>query len=233
VSHEPQHRAARIAALDKIIAAPTEREAAEAERAALVRQEREEREADGRTRAEERLGAIAHDHDQLLARLDRDAQAVEESAAALAARIADVNTAYAAVGDLVAEARALAHRFGLGLPALGAPVPPFRRGIALELPALADHDHRYLQPAPTEQDDTGLRVRRTYAEIGGSPGFALIQAAGLRPFPELTARQRELAADHEHVAERERRAAAEARALAAAERPRVATRDNFGRSAKG
>ncbi|MCH7475430.1 MAG: hypothetical protein IIA27_12250, partial [Gemmatimonadetes bacterium] len=39
-----------------------------------------------------------------------------------------------------------------------------------------------------------MRTRRTYAEIAGTPGGEIIKAAGPKPWPDLTPKQREIVA---------------------------------------
>ena len=50
-----------------------------------------------------------------------------------------------------------------------------------------------------------LRDRRSYEEIAGTEAFVLIQAVGLKSFPELTERQKKLLEERKREAEQERR----------------------------
>src|SRR2546430_1845939 len=61
----------------------------------------------------------------------------------------------------------------------------------------------------TERCEHGLRERRTYGEVAGSPGYSIILQAGLKPWPALTARQEEILAERERDAAQDRRAAAQ------------------------
>ncbi len=48
----------------------------------------------------------------------------------------------------------------------------------------------------TEHDEHRLRSRRSYAEVANTPGGKLIKTAGLKPWPELNAKQREIVESH-------------------------------------
>jgi hypothetical protein len=79
-------------------------------------------------------------------------------------------------------------------------------------------DHAHIRPA-TEQDEHGLRVRRTYQEVEGTEGYRIITVAGgPKAWPELTARQREIIAGRER--DRAREAVELQRFAAAADRSR-------------
>lgn len=65
-----------------------------------------------------------------------------------------------------------------------------------------DHANRY---QPTEECEHSMWVRRTYAEAAGTPGAEIIEAAGLKPFPKLSERQREIITAKAREQEQERR----------------------------
>ena len=56
---------------------------------------------------------------------------------------------------------------------------------------------RVLRPS-FEDCEHNLRQRRDYTEIAGTPGYAVIQTAGLKPWRELTEREREVLEDREN-----------------------------------
>ena len=58
---------------------------------------------------------------------------------------------------------------------------------------------------PVEECEHGMRQRRTYREVAGTPGYQIIAAAGLKPFAELTETQRKQLASREEQRAREGR----------------------------
>lgn len=166
-----------------------------------------EREAAGKAQAERRMPGIARAYGSVRQELDDDEAKVREVAVAYQVAAERVNERYRALEMLRAEANALAERFGVPAPAFPVTViPAMREGCAaavMAAQAVTFLDHAHIRP-DTERDEHGVRVRRTYAEIGTTEGFRIITAAGARPWPELTAKQREI------VAERERQQAQEA-----------------------
>ncbi len=80
-----------------------------------------------------------------------------------------------------------------------------RRGLAeaVRLVGVKFIDHAHIRVA-REQDEHGLRTRRSYEEIEGTEGFAIIQSAGLKPFNRVTPAQQQIIAGRERQAEQER-----------------------------
>ena len=93
-----------------------------------------------------------------------------------------------------AEQSALSDRFGITVPILTMPSEP-ERDVDLSVPAL--WRLRVLRPS-FEFCEHNLRQRRDYTEIGGTSGYAIIQTAGLKPWRELTEREREVLEDREN-----------------------------------
>ena len=113
---------------------------------------------------------------------------------------------------LVAEANAQADRFGLPRPTF-APVvvPALREGcvaVARTMQSVAFLDHVHVRSA-TETCEHGLRTHRTYEEVANTPSGAILNAAGPKAWPALTARQQEIVEGRER--ERQAEAATAAR----------------------
>jgi hypothetical protein len=144
------------------------------------------REAAGRKAAEDRLTGIRRAHGSTVASYQDDEKQVEQAVAALSEAIAKVNSRAKKLEALKAEASALSDRFGLPLPLLTTVSEP-----QLDLSASLPAPWRLRAQHPSfEADVHGLRgQRRDYLEIGGTPGYAIIQTAGLRPFRPLTERE--------------------------------------------
>lgn len=164
------------------------------------------REAHAHEAAASRVLGIKRAHGSLVASLDGDEQRVREKAAELADAIAKMNARYHQLVKLRVEAGALVDRFGLDGVELPRVMPPALRGIEIT-PAVVLSD--YLRPRPTvERCEHGLRERRTYAEVRGTEGHRIIEAAGPKPWPALTAHQRRV------IEQRARAAAEEQREMA-------------------
>src|SRR5437879_3670576 len=175
-----------------------------AERLAELKAERAaKRLAQGKAVAERRRVGIRRAAGSLAVELDRDVERYVAAVEALVAAVKTCNERFEKVEGLRAEDAALADRFGLdapaSVPALAAP------GVRAEAVAvytklwerqLADRADRPTRPE-VEKDQTGLRTRRTYAEIAGTPGYEIIVQAGLVEFAPLTAEQLEMVAAHE------------------------------------
>jgi hypothetical protein len=104
------------------------------------------------------------------------------------------------------EAAALGDRFGLPAPDLPVvTMPGVREAVeeAAKIVAEAPQRRTAYEPTATEQCEFGLRSRRTFAEIAGTPGYDLIQQIGLVPWPALTERQRQIIADRAADAKRQ------------------------------
>jgi hypothetical protein len=174
------------------------------------------REASAKQAATGRLVGIRRAYGSVQASMEADETRVNEKIAEVSDAIARLNDRYTQSAQLRAEALALADRFNLPKPTLPDIVPPMRRGFVAALVTLSnkpvDHANRY---QPTEECAHQLRTRRTYAEAAGTPGGEIIEAAGLKPFPELTERQSTIIAAREREKEQERRQLAGLPTLAA------------------
>jgi hypothetical protein len=184
----------KATALRQKLNAPTEKEIAAAELQKVEAQIAAEREATGKAAAHARLAAIRDSYTPLVRQLEQDGERLREAASAYRAAVEDANTHAQKLTTLRAEASALADRFELASPVLAAVRTPAECGTAvamvagLTLQAPADAGDIY------EKDETGLRRRRTYREVGNTEASAIIVAAGPKPWPELTPRQQEVVA---------------------------------------
>jgi len=201
---------AEIARLEAELAQPSEGELKARRLADLKAARAATRLAQFTAVAERRRIGIRRGAGSLAVELDRDAERFVAAVAGVVAAGKTFDERFQKYEALRVEDAALADRFGLGdadgVPSVVAP--------AVRADVVAAYDQlRGLWLAErtdafwpqVEQDPTGLVARRTYAEIAGTPGYATIMDAGLRDFPPLTERQREIVAERE--AERTRRAA--------------------------
>jgi hypothetical protein len=168
------------------------------------------REAAGRKEAEHRLKKIpsaAGSHRAEYKKCDaRVREAQEELNEANAER-----TSWARKYEaLQAEANALADRFDLSPVKLEVIPEPER------ITSPTPWQYRLVRPT-FEQCEHNLRQRRDYSEISGSPGYAVIQTTGLRPFRDLTAQEKAVLENREEEWKPDpvlQQAATEANALA-------------------
>jgi hypothetical protein len=167
-------------------------------------------------KAKSRVVAIKRAFGSVTNELDEDEKRVVEKIVELQAAIGRLNDRYSKAATLKAEAAALSDRFGLDKPELPVVIPPVRRDFVGKLVTLDRglSDHASIRQ-PLEQCVYKLRTRRTYAEIKQTPGFEIIQAAGLKAFPPLTERQAEIVEgrerQHEETRQQFARHAGEAR----------------------
>lgn len=166
-----------------------------------------DREAAGQAEAEQRMVGIARAFGSVRQQLDEDEAKVREAAWHATAAADRVNERFRALEMLRAEANALAERFGLAAPAFPPVVIPARRegcaAAVMAAQAITFLDHAHMRP-DTEQDEHGVRVRRTYREIEATEGYRIIMAAGgPKGWPELTERQRAILAEREREKVRE------------------------------
>ena len=170
-----------------------------------------DREQAAKAEAEKRMRGIARAHGSLRQELDDDDARVREAATAYKAAADRLNQRYRSLAMLGAEAGALCDRFGVAAPMFAPVVIPAMRKVcgaaALVVDGVKFLDHAHVRTA-TEKCEHGLRTRRTYAEIAGTGG-GIIKAAGLKPWPELNAKQREIV--ESRVRERQAEAATAAR----------------------
>lgn len=169
------------------------------------------REWEGVRKAKDRLVGIRRAFGSVLSSVDTDEKRVKEKIAELEDAISRLNDRYSQIVKLRAESAALADRFALPMPVLPDVVPPASRDLTIDLIRLPSTLQAALSSHPyqaTEQDEYNLRTRRTYAEAAGTPGGEIIEAAGLKAWPELTERQREIIVAREREKESDRRALA-------------------------
>ncbi|MDP9178498.1 MAG: hypothetical protein M3O61_12530, partial [Gemmatimonadota bacterium] len=137
---------------------------------------------------------------------------VQLALAALREAITTLNSRARKLEALREEAVALADRFALTAPSLAVVQEP-RRDVASSLPMLWRMRSR--RPS-VERCEHGLRERRDYTEIAGTPGYGIVTTAGLKPFRALTKRESEVLEDGEDARKPDAvlaQAAAEAHAL--------------------
>ena len=189
--------------------------------------------AQGKAVAERRRVGIKRAAGSLADQMNQDAQRFIAAVEAVVAAVETMNERYEEYEKYRAEAAALADRFGLDASALVPAVdaPAVRAEVVAAYDALHGHN-RGLQVADrterykpqVEQDEHGLRQRRTFAEIAGTPGYEIITEAGLAPWPELTERQREIVAQLDGNAAAASAQAKENADMLAAELGRIAGR---------
>lgn len=145
-------------------------------------------EATGRKEADERLLGIKRAYGSTVASYQDDESRVQQAIATLGEAITTLNSRARKLEALRAEAAALADRFELTAPSLVVVNEP-QRDIASSLPSV----WRLRARRPSFRDcEHNLRQRRDYTESAGTPGYAIIQKSGLKPFRELTQREREV-----------------------------------------
>jgi hypothetical protein len=150
-------------------------------------------EATGQREAQARLLAIKRAYGSTVASYQDDEARVRQAVAALKEAITTLNSRARKLEVLRAEAAGLADRFSLTVPTLTMVSEP-ERDVDLSLPPF--WRLRVLRPS-FEDCEHNLRQRRDYTEIAGTPGYAVIQTAGLKPWRELTEREREVLEDRE------------------------------------
>lgn len=187
MSQDIQELERRAAELREIVERPSEREKAAGVLSLIERELAVAKAAEHKAAAEERLIGIKRAHGSVVASLDDDLVRVSEAKAAYEAAIIRANDRYRQVTRLWAEAAALSDRFNLPTPTLPIVVPPAMRKLSTQ-PSVELVGHLRSKPE-MEKDEHGLRQRRTYHEVRGTPGYAIIEAAGLKPFPPLTESQ--------------------------------------------
>lgn len=180
----------QAAKLRQKLNAPTAQEIARGELLKVEAAIAAEREAKGKAAAHARLAVIRDAYTPLVRQLEQDGERLREAASVYRAALEDANTHAGKLTMLRAEASALADRFTLSAPVLAAVAIPGEcwkaeemvSGLTLQAPADAGHVY--------EKDHTTLRRRRTYSEVPrGTEAAAIIQAAGPKPWPALSAAQ--------------------------------------------
>ncbi len=170
----------------------------------------QDREAASRTAAAQRLAEIPAAYTALVVQYEGGIARLGDAATQYAEASVGMHQTFGALAKLRAERGALADRFE-GVAAANLPpspiVAPARHGgvgLAVETVAINFADHAHLAMA-TEKDEHGLRSRRSYREAAGSPGYAIIQTAGLAPWPKLTTAQAAVLDGRRRDAEAEQR----------------------------
>jgi len=166
----------------------------------------------GNAEAERRLTGIGRAYGSLVTEYAEDGKRLVEAAQSYAAAKESFNARFVRLKRLVAEQGALIDRFELAattLPTITIPALHEKAAEAYELiegtAAFLDHAPRTLLSPATEKCEHGLRQRRTYEEIKGSPTFEIIESAGgAKDWPALTERQKEIVADRKAEAEAEK-----------------------------
>ena len=160
--------------------------------------------------AVQRLKDIRKAHGGLCRVLENDERAVEKAAIEFKAKAGRVNTRFETLAMLRAEAEALVDRFpavpaGPRFPAITVPA---RRETCVQasfvVGSVTFRDHGHIATA-MQKDADGLRSRRSYREVSGTPGGAIIEAAGARPWPALTEAQEAILAGRKRDAVQEER----------------------------
>ena len=165
----------------------------------LVRKQvAKDREQAGKVEAKKRTRGISRAYGSLAQELNDDEARLKEAAVAYTAAADRLNERYRSLARLKAEAAALGDRFGVAAPTFAPVVIPAMREGCGEAVRIVDSvrflDHAYVRQA-TEHDEHNLLTRRTYREIKGTDGYRIITVAGgPQPWPELTAKQREIVA---------------------------------------
>ena len=141
--------------------------------------------------------------------LEADERAVEVAAIEFKAKAERVNERFTTLAQLRAEAEALYHRFpavpaGPRFPAITVPA---RREVCIQASLVVDSvmfpDHGHIAKA-MEKCEYKIRTRRSYRELGaGTPGAAIIEAAGPRPWPAFTEAQEAILAGRKRDAAQE------------------------------
>lgn len=156
--------------------------------------------------ATRRMRGIGKAFGSLLSEIELDELRVEKQAKLYADAVETVNSRYIALKGLRSEGNALSDRFGLEAPTFLPVALPSQREGCREAATTVDTpflNHYHASPK-TERCADGLRVRRTYEEVKGTPTALILEAAGLKAWPALTAQQEEIVEGRE----RERQAEA-------------------------
>jgi hypothetical protein len=173
--------------------------------------------------AEARLLGIKRAYGSIAEEMTSDDAKIRSVALDLQAAVERLNSRYRQLGLLEGEVSALTHRFSLPALGLGPVVAPARREAVVDaLRVLAEMglaDRKYRVPQ-TERDAHALRTRRTYAEVRDTPSYAIIEGAGLVPWPPLTDKQAALVAEREQERTREQAALKQFKAEATRSTPR-------------
>ena len=150
----------------------------------IERQVAEQKNAEGKAAAKARVTGIKRARGSRLAEYEKQKERVLAARAAHAEAIETLNAFAAQIIGYDREAGALADRFALEPPTLPRLEEPGEE-VGAPLPTLWRHVPASAHPQ-TEWDAHHKHQRRTYGEIAGTEGYAIIMAAGLKPWPPLT-----------------------------------------------
>jgi hypothetical protein len=166
---------------------------------------KETREQEGAKAARARCEAIVAEAQEAAAEYERAATTMLECARAYDTARTKFLEAFEKTKELRLEENALCHRFELARSKLPVIPVPARHPVLAQMPFVGDYnwpDNAHKAEA-TQRCEHQMRTRRTYKECSRTEGFEIITGAGLRPFAELNARQRELLAEKERDNKRE------------------------------
>lgn len=144
-----------------------------------------------------------------------------EAAKAFRAAADDVDRLNRQYAVLRAEGDAAADRFsGVDAPTIPTLLAPNRDPVAIEalriVQAIDLPDYPVIHEA-TEKCQHGLRTRRSYGEVAGTPTHEIIMAAGLKAFAVLNETQQRILAEREQEREQASRNAKQIGTLAKVE----------------
>lgn len=161
--------------------------------------------------AKKRQTGIAKAYGRLQHDLTNDEAAAAAASIDYRQKVDRVNGRFRALSLLKAEAEALADRLGVPAPRFAPVVVPALREAcvqsALVVGGATFLEHGHIAKA-TEKCEHDLRTRRTYREVSGTPTAAIVETAGLRPWPALTETQEAILASRKAEAEQEARESA-------------------------
>ena len=151
-------------------------------------------EQDALQKAKERVVGISRAAGSIDATTVQDRERVLEAARAYAEAVSRLNERFVQYQGLVADDSALRDRFGIAGAKIPRIIAPNENNRVIEaartVEAVTYATDRISRPQ-TEQDEHKMRERRTYGEIGGTPAYAIIQSAGLKPWRPLSEREQE------------------------------------------
>jgi hypothetical protein len=185
----------RAAELRAIVEKPSAKERAEAELREVEARIAARKEDEGREAARERCVGISRAVGSVVASIEGDEQNLAAAARAYVAALDRLNARYRQYEGLVAENDALVDRFGIEGAKIPSVVEPNRREGCIAAYRMVEGANfaRSLFSSPSvERCEHGVRMRRTYGEVASTEAHRIIEAAGLKPWPELTERQRKI-----------------------------------------
>lgn len=163
----------------------------------LEQEAAEEREQGARAAAEQRRVGISKAVGSVLSEYLEDAALVVEAAQAYAKAVDRINERYRRYEGLLAEDAALRDRFGIEGAKTSFVFAPHEHPVVVEAARTLDrvsYARMTLRAPDIEKCEHGLRDRRTYAEVVGTPTADIITSAGLRPWRPLSEREQEAVA---------------------------------------